>query len=201
MPALDRTLQALALSDEVRRQLDAFVELFARWNAKINLSAARDRAAIAAQVADCLHITPHLAGAATALDVGSGGGLPVVMAAICWPQIQFTALEPVHKKHAFLRTAARQLGLLNLDAVAARLEDHPQRDYDIAMSRATFDLVEWVERGLGHVKPGGTVLAMEGLRRDDLPAPWRRHEYSFEDRQRAIIAVRRPPLDRVESPQ
>ncbi|MEZ4359136.1 MAG: 16S rRNA (guanine(527)-N(7))-methyltransferase RsmG [Kofleriaceae bacterium] len=200
MPVLDRALQDLSASEEVRRQLDAFIELFARWNAKINLSAARDRPAIRAQVADSLYIVPHLAGASAVLDVGSGGGLPVFPAALWWPQLQFTALEPVHKKHAFLRTAARQLGALNLDARAERLEDHLRADYDVAMSRATFDVREWVERGLLRVRPGGRVLAMEGLRRDDLPRDWERHEYAFADKQRAILVAHRPPLPPAPAP-
>jgi 16S rRNA (guanine527-N7)-methyltransferase len=196
-PSIELALASLAatgtvdITDDTRRKLAAFVTLFAKWNARINLSAARDEAAISAHVADCLFITPYLAGATTALDVGSGGGLPVVMAAICWPELTLTALEPVHKKHAFLRTAARELGLVNLTAHALRLEDHPGADYDVAMSRATFDLVEWMQRGLERVRPGGTVLAMEGLRRSDLDPAWQRHEYTFENKQRAIIVAKR----------
>lgn len=195
-PSIELALRSAAaagvpVTDEARQKLAAFIELFARWNGRINLSAARDLPAISAQVADSLYITPHLAGAATALDVGSGGGLPVVMAAICWPTLELCALEPVHKKHAFLRTAARELGLPNLRAFASRVEDHPRADYDLAMSRATFDLVEWINLGLGRVRPGGTVLAMEGLRRSDLDPSWQRHEYVFEDKQRAIVVARR----------
>ncbi len=198
-PSVELALDAAAaagvpVTDEARRKLAAFIELFSRWNGRINLSAARDLPAISSQVADSLYITPHLAGAATALDVGSGGGLPVAMAAICWPELSLTALEPVHKKHAFLRTAARELGLPNLQALATRVEDHPRADYDLAMSRATFDLLEWIELGLGRVKPGGAVLAMEGLRRNDLDPAWQRHEYLFENKQRAIVVARRPPL-------
>lgn len=191
LTAISTTLAPVAITDDTRRKLAAFVALFAKWNARINLSAARDIPAISAHVADSLFITPYLAGASSALDVGSGGGLPVVMAAICWPELSFTALEPVHKKHAFLRTAARELGLPNLEAHALRLEDHPRADYDVAMSRATFDLVEWMHRGLERVRPGGTVLAMEGLRRGDLDPAWQRHEYLFENKQRAIIVARR----------
>jgi 16S rRNA (guanine527-N7)-methyltransferase len=188
----DVAAAGVPVTDEARAKLAAFIELFARWNGRINLSAARDLPAISAQVADSLYITPHLAGAAAALDVGSGGGLPVVMAAICWPALELTALEPVHKKHAFLRTAARELGLTNLRALPSRVEDHPRADYDVAMSRATFDLVEWIRLGLGRVRPGGTVLAMEGLRRGDLDPSWQRHEYTFENKQRAIVVARRP---------
>ncbi len=179
------------ITDDVRQKLAAFIELFGKWNARINLSAARDHGQISSQVADSLYITPHLADSLAVLDVGSGGGLPVVMAAVCWPDTHITALEPVHKKHAFLRTAARELNLPNLQAEAVRLEDYPRKDYDVAMSRATFDLVDWIAMGMGRVRPGGCVLAMEGLRRSDLSPEWQRHEYLFENKQRAIVVARR----------
>jgi 16S rRNA (guanine527-N7)-methyltransferase len=190
MTSLQQAILAIDAPASARAQLETFIDLFGKWNAKINLSAARDRTAISSQVADSLYIVPHLVGAHSVLDVGSGGGLPVAMAAICWPDIAFTALEPVHKKHAFLRTAARELGLRNLDAQACRLGDHSRHDYDTAMSRATFNLVEWIDLGLGHVRPGGTVLAMEGLHRNDLKPGWERHSYAFEDKQRAIVVAR-----------
>ncbi len=136
-------------------------------------------------------MVPHLRGTKRVLDVGSGGGFPVVVAAICLPDVSFTSLEPVHKKHAFLRTAARELGLLNLDPHAQRIEDHATRDYDAAMSRATFDIVEWINTGLRYVNQSGIVLGFEAIPRDDLPAGTERHPYSLGGKQRAIILARR----------
>ena len=98
-----------------------FLDLFEKWNRSINLSAASSRAEISAHVEDSLHVVPHLRGLANVLDVGSGGGFPVVIAAIALPEVQFVSLEPVHKKQAFLKTAARELGLANLEARAERI--------------------------------------------------------------------------------
>lgn len=172
--------------------LRRYQALFLRWNERINLSAARTDAELDAHVRDALHVVPHLRGAARVIDVGSGGGLPVVVAAICLPDTAFVALEPVHKKHAFLRTAARELGLDNLVAHARRCEDHAVRDYDAAMSRATFDLREWLLMGEALVRAGGRVLGFEGVPRDDLPAPFERHAYEVDGKARAIIVHARP---------
>lgn len=172
-------------------KLRAFMVLFEKWNQSINLSAARTRDDLEHHVLDCLHIVPHLQSVKTVLDVGSGGGLPVVIAAISCPDVSFTALEPVHKKHAFLRTAARELDLVNLEAFAMRLEDHDRRDYDAASSRATFDLGEWLSTGLGYVRPGGSVLGFEGIERTDLPLGIERHSYELDDKTRAIVIARR----------
>ena len=173
-------------------KLKDFSALFLKWNKSINLSAARSAADLDEHITDSLALVDHLIGSTRHLDVGSGGGFPVVIAAIACPQIQFVALEPVHKKQAFLRTAARELDLPNLDALAIRLDDHGVHDYDSTSSRATFDLVEWLQHGLGFVRPGGTVLGFEGVTRDDLPAGVERFPYELGGKTRAIVALRKP---------
>lgn len=173
-------------------KLRDFSSLFLKWNKSINLSAARSEADLDEHIDDSLALIDHLATSTRHLDVGSGGGFPVVVAAIACPQIEFVALEPVHKKQAFLRTAARELDLPNLDALAIRLDDHEVRDYDSASSRATFDLADWLRQGLGVVRPGGTVLGFEGVTRDDLPASVERFPYELGGKSRAIVALRKP---------
>ena len=49
----------------------------------------------------------------------------------------------------------------------ARGEDHVGADYDIAMSRATFDLVAWMQLGLARVRPGGKVLLFAHTKKGD----------------------------------
>ncbi len=179
------------LSPDITKKIDDFSILFAKWNKTINLSAARTPAEIREHIVDSFEVVPHLADGTRVVDVGSGGGFPVVVAAIACPQINFTALEPVHKKHAFLRTAARELSLVNLEAFAVRVDDHDIHDYDTATSRATFDLPDWFATGLTLVRPGGLVLGFEAIPREDLPAGFVRHPYHLEGKTRAIVALRR----------
>ena len=169
-------------------KISLFLDLFEKWNRSINLSAAASRNELLEHVEDSLAIVPllHMAGATRVLDVGSGGGFPVVIAAIEGPQIQFVALEPIHKKHAFLKTAVRELELDNLSAVAERIEDHAVHDYDVAMSRATFDLRDWLELGSHYVRAGGRVIGFEGQTRDDLGVV-ARHPYVIANKPRALI--------------
>lgn len=191
MTQLVTALDSLKISRDLASTLQRFRDLFAKWNERINLSAASSLDDIEEHIRDSLHVVPFLPATGSVLDVGSGGGLPVVVAAICLPSTQFTALEPVHKKHAFLRTAARELELGNLEAFARRVEDHPERDFDAAMSRATFDLREWILRGLELVRRDGSVLGFEATQRDDLPVPFERHPYELDGKRRAIIVAHR----------
>jgi 16S rRNA (guanine527-N7)-methyltransferase len=186
---IEDALASHALASALATPLASFVTLFESWNQRINLSSARTRDAVDDHVIDSLAVVPHLRDAKRVLDVGSGGGFPVVVAAICRPDIDFVALEPVHKKHAFLRTAARELALPNLDALAQRLEDHPGRDYDLAMSRATFDLETWFGKAARFVRPGGIIIGFEGIQ-TNLSVPVERYPYPLRDRTRAILVRR-----------
>jgi len=202
MTPLAAALHALNLTPPIEETIRHFEALFQKWNRRINLSAARTDAELQAHIIDSLQIVPRLRAEETLssarsspmriLDVGAGGGLPAVIAAICLPGMHITALEPVHKKHAFLRTAARELSLNNLAAHAERVEDHPHHDYDATVSRATFDLREWLLRGLDLVRPGGLVLGFEAVPRSDLPAEIQRYPYDLGDKSRAIVTLRRP---------
>lgn len=190
MTRLVMNLQNLGLSADCSEALLKFEELFLKWNQRINLSAARSLDDIDHHVRDSLHVVPHLRGSPRVVDVGSGGGFPVLIAAVCLPSVAFVALEPVHKKHAFLRTAARELQLVNVEAHAVRMDDHPVRNYDVAMSRATFDLREWLIAGKSLIRSDGLVIGFEATPRDDLPEPFERHPYDLEGKQRSIITVR-----------
>lgn len=198
MPAVGAALAELVLPSSLAPALLDFARLFHRWNQRINLSAARSEADIADHIVDCLHLIPPLRSALeawpapTVLDVGSGGGLPAVIIAICIPDAGVTALEPVHKKHAFLRTAARELSLANLDPRAERSESHAVRGYAAATSRATLDLRDWLTLGLRFVAAGGAVFGFEALRRDDLPPATARHRYAHLGKSRAIVSLHRP---------
>src|SRR5262249_61572595 len=105
-----------------------------------------------------------------------------VLAAACLLAPRVARLERVHKKHAFLRTAARELGFPNFEPRAERLEDHPRRDYAAATSRATLDLAAWLRLGLDRVEPGGVVFGFAGLHRDDLPPGPKRNPHTHPRR-------------------
>lgn len=82
------------------------------------------------------------------VDWGSGGGLPVVPLAICFPNVTFHAIEATGKKVHALTTFARRLSLDNLTAWHTRAETW-ERKADFSISRATASLPalwQWHQR-------------------------------------------------------
>lgn len=182
--ALDEGLQALglALDAPARQRLLDYLDLIARWSRVINLTAIRDPQAMLAQhLLDSLAVVPALrrrvetqhAAQAPAeegkapglrlLDVGSGAGLPGAVLAIAGSRWQLTCVDAVAKKAAFIRQAAAELGLPNLNAVHARVEDLPAaQGYDVITSRAFASLRDFVTLTAHLLAPGGCWMAMKG---------------------------------------
>ncbi len=112
------------VSRETLAQLDAYVDLLTRWNARINLVAPTSLSEVwERHVADCAQLDPLIPGAArTLVDLGSGAGLPGLILAILRPSLQVTLIETDSRKAAFLAEAVRELALTNVGVACKRVE-------------------------------------------------------------------------------
>ena len=173
--ALAEIGQALAL-DLTGTQLDtllAYLTLLQRWNAIYNLSAVRDPAQMLTQhLADCLAVIGPLrrhcaTGSHRILDVGSGGGLPGLVIAALNPGVQVTCVDTVGKKAAFIRQPLGELGLRNLCAEHARVEQLKAAPFDVIVSRAFASLGDFTGLTRQHLVPMGVWMAMKGKTPDD----------------------------------
>lgn len=179
----------LDLPDTAQQKLLAFRDLLLKWNKTYNLTALRDPAqAISHHLLDSLAILPHV-GAGPLLDVGSGGGLPGIPLAIARPDLSVSMVDTVQKKATFLQQAAIELGLKNVTAHHARVEDmHGQ--YAQISSRAFAEIGLFISLTRHLLVPGGRWLAMKGVRPDEelqaLPA-----DIVVE----AVISLQVPGLD------
>lgn len=156
--------------------LQAYLDLLARWNTTYNLTAVRDRSQMLRQhLADCLAVLPplqrelarHATTAPRVLDVGSGGGLPGVVLAACLPQMQVTCIDTVAKKAAFIRQAAAELALPNLEAAHARVEQWQALPFDLITSRAFASLADFTRLTRHLLTTQGVWMAMKGKTPED----------------------------------
>ena len=168
----------LALSEAQITQLLDFLALLQKWNKVYNLTAVRDPAEMLTHhLLDSLAAVPplqrylaDLPGAgqgARLLDVGSGGGLPGVVFAICCPGLDVSCVDTVAKKAAFLQQAAATLRLPNLHGIHARVETLAT-PFDLISCRAFAslpDFVSWSRSALA--APHGVWLAMKGKHPED----------------------------------
>jgi 16S rRNA (guanine527-N7)-methyltransferase len=167
--ALDRGLgeMALALPAGARERLLDYVALLVKWNRTYNLTAIRDPLAMVAHhLLDSLAVLPHLPLAAERgrlADVGSGAGLPGIPIAIARPHWRVALAESSQKKSAFLRQAAIELHLVNVEVHEGRVEAwRPEPLFDVVISRAFAALADFIAACRHLVAPGGVLAAMKG---------------------------------------
>jgi 16S rRNA (guanine527-N7)-methyltransferase len=167
-------IQALGLnlSAEQQQRLLNYMALIQKWTKVYNLTAVRDPAEM---------LTHHLLDSLTAiapltrhtqgqplrvLDVGSGGGLPGVVLAICMPELNVTCVDTVAKKAAFVQQVAVSLRLPNLRGLHARVETLTD-PYQVICSRAFASLPDFVTWSRSALAEGGVWMAMKGKHPQD----------------------------------
>ena len=101
-----------AVGAPVAERLAAYGNLLLHWNTRLSLTAIRDEAElIERHLMEGVFAAAHHPEASTALDFGSGTGVPGIPIALCRPEIHVTLAESQRKKASFLQEALRTLQL------------------------------------------------------------------------------------------
>ena len=179
-PQLEAGVQSLKL-DLSAAQIDLlmnFMDLLQKWNKVYNLTAVRDpQEMLTHHLLDSLAAVPALLRHVNTLpveegkrlpllDVGSGGGLPGVVFAICCPQIDVNCVDTVGKKAAFIQQVAASLRLPNLRGIHDRVENLKTR-YPVISCRAFASLVDFTTWSRKALAEGGIWFAMKGKHPDE----------------------------------
>ena len=154
----------LDISPAQQQKLLDYLALLQKWNKTYNLTALRDPAQmISHHLLDSLTILPYLANAQSMIDVGSGGGMPAIPAAICRPDLRITMVDANSKKTTFLRQAIIELGLDNAAVSNSRVEDWRDNQANIVTSRAIAELADFVRLTRHLLGENGHWVAMKGV--------------------------------------
>ena len=160
------------LSSESWDQLKEYTSLLREWNEKINLVSRKDMDRLETKhLAHCLTITNflRLMPKAQVLDVGTGGGLPGIPLAICYPQARFTLMDSIGKKVMVVEDMVKRLNLENVEIRRGRVEELPKkRTYDFIIGRAVSALPTffgWVNNKIrkgARNSPANGILYLKG---------------------------------------
>ena len=174
MPSLRQGLNDLGLDLEESTQdrLLAYLDLIAKWTRVYNLTAVRDaQEMLSHHLLDSLAVIAPLrremanlqraVDSRSLLDVGSGAGVPGVVIAIVFPEVQVTCVDTVAKKAAFIQQVAVSLKLPNLKGLHARVESLTQ-PFDVICSRAFASLLDFTQWSRSALAEDGIWLAMKG---------------------------------------
>lgn len=168
-----------SLSEKQREQFTALYDLYADWNAKINVVSRKDFDQLYLR-----HILHSLAIAkvcqfeagARVLDVGCGGGFPSVPLAIMFPDTQFVSADSIGKKITVVKGVCEGADIKNINARNTRVEQIPEK-FDYVVSRAVTEMpafVKWIwnkiEKGQKGTLPNGILYLKGGDLKEELAA-------------------------------
>jgi 16S rRNA (guanine527-N7)-methyltransferase len=157
-----------------KRQADQF-QLYAKtlcqWNQKVNLTRiVTDQDIVIKHFIDSMAviqvISNHTKG--SIIDVGSGAGFPGIPLAIILPNATLTLVDASRKRVNFLKYIISIMGLNNVNAYHARIEQfcqqkHHMKHFNVVISRAFSEINRFVHLVRPLVKHKGRIVAMKGI--------------------------------------
>lgn len=157
----------LDLSDEVLGLLLKYQDALVLWNKAYNLTAIRDpKEMLVKHLLDSLSILKDLP-QGRLLDVGTGGGMPGMIIALCQPERNCVLLDSNGKKIRFLKQFIADLKLKNVVAVQTRVENEESIQelgkFDVITSRAFASLLDFVDAARPYMHESTIIAAMKGL--------------------------------------
>jgi 16S rRNA (guanine527-N7)-methyltransferase len=157
--ALRAALAAAGVGGDFAERLAAYGALLLEANRKVNLTGAKDAAALIPHLLDALTLADDVS--ESLVDVGSGGGLPGIPLAIV-TGARVVLIEPTAKKAAFLERALLACGL-NGEAISERAEvvardERFREQFAFATARAVSRAPTVAELTVPFLRLGGRVL-------------------------------------------
>ncbi len=167
------------MADGMYGQLEAYLELLVRWNARTNLTAIREpEEMVRRHFGESLFAGGVLARISgrqgKVLDLGSGAGFPGVPMQVLLPDLRVTLAESQGKKVAFLREVVRVLGL-GAEVWAGRVEAmEAGRRFDAVTMRAVDRMGAMEAVARERLRVGGVLVRLtsevrEGAKRFGIP--------------------------------
>lgn len=102
-------------------------------------------------------------------DVGSGAGFPGIPIKIICPEIYMYLIEPSGKKSLFLEHIIKKLNLEKIKVIKKKIEDikighEIIQPIDIAVTRALFDIKEFIKKASHLFRGNGILILNKGPR-------------------------------------
>ncbi|MGB5834638.1 MAG: 16S rRNA (guanine(527)-N(7))-methyltransferase RsmG [Thiohalocapsa sp.] len=154
---------AARIDKTARDKLVEFLALLVHWNRTYNLTAIRDPSEMVSRhLLDSLAVLPWIV-RGPVLDAGTGAGLPGIPLAVARPDLRFTLLDGNGKKARFVRQAALELELDNVEVVHSRLDAYrPGPKFATITARAVGSLAVLLADCAHLAAPYARLLALKG---------------------------------------
>ena len=147
----------------MKEKLEFFADRLLEWNKVHNLTGAKSKEEVQANIKDSLYPLRFLdQNIKKALDIGTGAGFPGLVLAIAMPQTHWVLAEPRQKRASFLRYIASSLDLNNVEVAPKRVEQIEPFAADLITSRAVTKTPLLLDLAKSFITPDTTLLLYKG---------------------------------------
>lgn len=207
----------MTITPELRSKMDTYINEIILFNSAYNLTNTSDHDELwTRHIEDSLAACDQIETLAEGIkaqnpgvqiqigDIGSGGGLPGIPLAAYFPQYQFTLVERMSKRCAFLENVAAILGLSNVTVMNSEAERVPSESFHIATFRAFRPLDDKMTKTLLALTKTGGYLAAYKAKKENIVAEMdaikkivpdyevkELHVPGLEDSERNLVIVRK----------
>jgi 16S rRNA (guanine527-N7)-methyltransferase len=155
--------RGISLEPEQVALLDRYRAVLWRWNEQLNLTRHTTlEKFVGRDVVDSWELAKLIPQGRKVLDIGSGGGVPGLVMAICRPDLRMTVCESTQKKARVLQSLVDELAL-PVEAYGCRAEELLElRTFDTLVARAVAPLAKLLFWLTPHWDAFDELLAIKG---------------------------------------
>jgi 16S rRNA (guanine527-N7)-methyltransferase len=162
----------VVLTQDQEKRLRELMRVFLAENTLINLSAYRtEETCWAGNILDSLalwELAADLSSPRAIMDVGIGGGFPILPLAMMLPSLSFTGIDSVQKKIDAVRRIAAAVNLTNVTLATGRAEELGRLDkyrekFSLVLSRAVAPINVLLEYCSPFAEVGGRIVLWKSM--------------------------------------
>lgn len=160
----------IKLTQDIIDKFNIWHEAFIQYNSHTNLMSRGDvEFLFEKHVFDSLAINlwEKFSNYKNILDVGTGGGFPSVILAICFPDKNIIANDSRIKKINFIKEIKEKLSLKNIEILYSRIEKIEPLGVDLVVSRAVGKMIDVYELSKKHLNEKGKFLIYKSKTLED----------------------------------
>jgi len=142
--------------------MNEYIDLLLKWN-KTHSVTNYNKAELEEQIQLTIKALDFIdTNISSAIDIGTGAGIPGMILAIAMPNTKWYLIEPLQKRYSFLNYAKIKLNLKNVEVIPKRIEKIEPFKVDLITSRAVKDTKFLINLSKGFYDKNTTFLLYKG---------------------------------------
>ena len=145
---------------------EKYIDLLLKWN-KTHSVTNYNKNELKEQIKETIKPIKYFENIKTAIDIGTGAGIPGLILAIAMPETKWYLIEPLQKRYSFLNYAKLSLKLNNVKVIPKRIEQIEPFKVDLITSRAVKNTQFLIDLSCEFIDKNTQMLLYKGQKAEE----------------------------------